>query len=37
VYAGDARGLASAKTATGRYLAGEKRRPRTDRAMTAEA
>ncbi|HEY2512094.1 MAG TPA: excinuclease ABC subunit UvrA [Polyangiaceae bacterium] len=28
VYAGDARGLAKAKTATGRYLAGERPRPR---------
>ncbi len=37
VYAGDARALAKAKTATGRYLAGEKQRARVERALVAEA
>jgi excinuclease ABC subunit A len=37
VYAGDARGLAKAKTATGKYLAGEKPRVRAEKAVTAEA
>jgi excinuclease ABC subunit A len=37
VYAGDARGLTKAKTATGWYLAGEKQRARVERALVAEA
>jgi excinuclease ABC subunit A len=37
VYAGEARALEKARTATGRYLAGEKRRPMAERAHAAPA
>ena len=37
VYAGDARGLLKAKTATGKYLAGEKKIARAAVTLAAEA
>jgi excinuclease ABC subunit A len=37
VYEGDPRGLVKAKTATGKYLAGERKKPRTTAALEAGA